>query len=70
MSLFLNSLELSKQEDRGILDRMLLSLGLCFCSLLGDQMGKNGVVDGQPIDIVELLYKFETHGASDPSVPR
>ena len=49
---------------------MLLSLGLCFCSLLGDQMGKNGVVDGQPIDIVELLYKFETHGASDPSVPR
>lgn len=70
MSLLLNSFKLSKQKHRGILDRMLFALGLCLCSLLGDQMAENGVIDGQPIDVVELLYKFKTHGASDPSIPR
>jgi hypothetical protein len=33
-------------------------------------MSKNGMIDGQPFDFINLFDKFETHGTSDPSVPR
>ena len=69
MGLFLNPFELSEQKDRGILDRVLPSLPLRLRRLLGYQVGENGVIDGQPVDVIELLYKFEAHGAPHPPIP-
>lgn len=69
MGFFLNSLELSEQKYRSILDRMTFSvLFYCVCLFL-DDMCKNGMVDGEPVNVIELLDQLEAHGAADSAVP-
>jgi hypothetical protein len=33
-------------------------------------MSKNGMVDGKPLDFINLLDKFKTHGTSDSSISK
>lgn len=70
MGLFLYSLELSEEEDRGVVNGVGLALFLGLLAFLFDEVGKNGVVDGQAVDVVQLLYQFETHRASHSAVPK
>ena len=70
MGLFLYSLELSEEEDRGVVNGVGLALFLGLLAFLLDEVGKNGVVNGQAVDVVQLLYQFETHRASHSAVPK
>ncbi len=46
-----------------------LALLLGGLRLFLDDVGKDGVVDGESIDVVKLFDEFEAHGAPDSSVP-
>jgi hypothetical protein len=50
--LFLNSLKLSKKKDGSIFNDVLLAVFASFFCLLFDGMRKDGVVNGQSIDII------------------
>lgn len=52
---FLDSLKFPKEEDRGIFNGMLLSIFFSFFWFLFDEIGKNCMVDGKPVDGVELF---------------
>lgn len=69
MGLLLHSLKLGIQKDSRVLDGMLDSFCLSNFGLLLDNICKDGVIDGQPIERIELLDQFQAHGASDSSVP-
>jgi hypothetical protein len=54
--LFLHSLEFAKQEDGSVLDGVGLPFLLGHFRFLLCDVLEDGVIDGQPIDGVELLH--------------
>jgi hypothetical protein len=69
MGLFLHSFELSKKIYSSILDVIRLSFLRSCLRFFLNNMRKDGVIDWKAIDIVQLLDKFEAHGASDSAIP-
>jgi hypothetical protein len=69
MGLFLHPLELPEQKHRGIFEEMLLAVFPQQLGLLPDHMSEDSVVDGNAVDVVDLLDQLETHGTPDASVP-
>lgn len=56
MGLLLNPLELPKQKHRSVFDMILPAFLLRDCCFLLHNMSKDGVIDGQAIDGIELLH--------------
>lgn len=55
MSLFLYSFELPKQKYRSIFDRMSLAIFFSLFRFFLDDVSKDGVVDRQTVNVIELL---------------
>lgn len=68
VGLLLHPLELPEQPHPCVLDGVLHALLECLLGLFFDEVGEDGVVDGDPLDVVELLDQFETHGAAHSPV--
>ena len=68
VGLLLNSFEFHEEELTSILDFGLNPLLLTLFYIGINQLGENSVIDGQPVKVVEMLYKFQTHGAPDSPV--
>lgn len=69
MCFLLYSFELSKEEDRSVFDGMLSAFFMVFGLFFSDEVCEDGVIDGESIDGIELLDKFETHGAAYSAIP-
>ena len=68
MGLFLDSFELPEQELASINQVAGVSLGLTDCILLLRKVMVNGMINGKPVNCVDVLDQLETHGASNSSV--
>lgn len=70
VSLFLYPFKLSKQKYRSILDWVSLAIFFCLLSFFFDDMSEDSVVNWETVYIIELLDKFEAHGATNSPIPK
>lgn len=70
VGLFLDSFELPEQEYGGIFNSCFFPFFFGNRVLFLDDVCENSVINGEPIDIIELFDEFETHWAPDSSVPK
>lgn len=61
MGLLLNSFKLHKKELGSILNFRLSSFLFALLQIGFNQLSEDRVVDGQPVEIIEVLNELQTH---------
>jgi hypothetical protein len=67
--LLLHPLKLPEQRHSGILDWVLFAYFISSGCLFLNDMCVDSVVDGEPLNVVQLFNQFKTHGTPHSPIP-